>query len=70
MEFVSREGIARGWQSRAPLSKRQEAGGPPHPIEVKDWGESLQRPDGTLRYPADVNVEQLERARRDPNCSG
>ncbi len=42
-------------------------GGPAHPIEVKGWGEPLLAADGSFTDPADVNREQFERARRDPN---
>jgi hypothetical protein len=43
-----------------------ENGGPAHRIEVKGWGEPLLKPDGSFTYPADVNQEQLDRARSDP----
>jgi hypothetical protein len=42
-------------------------GGVPHPIEAKGWGEPLLAPDGSFTYPADVNREQFERAKRDPS---
>jgi hypothetical protein len=41
-------------------------GGPAHRIEVKGWGEPLLKSDGSFSYPADVNQEQVERARADP----
>ena len=43
-----------------------ENGGPAQRIEIKGWGEPLRKPDGSFTYPADVNQEQLERARTDP----
>jgi hypothetical protein len=79
MELVRGEELARGWTPGPPLSKRQEAiegcdflstppdGGPAHPVEVKGWGESLFRADGVFRYAQDIDVEQLQRAERDPN---
>ena len=41
-------------------------GGPAHPIEVKGWGDPLIGADGSFTYPADINVQQFERAQRDP----
>lgn len=41
--------------------------GPAYPIEVKGWGEPLLMPDGSFSFPADVNREQFERAKIDPN---
>ncbi len=35
-------------------------------MEVKGWGEPA-RPDGSFSYDADINVQQLERAKRDPS---
>lgn len=40
---------------------------PPHRIEIEGWGEPLLAPDGSFSYPADVNQEQLQHARSDPN---
>jgi hypothetical protein len=42
-------------------------GGAPHPIEVKGWGEPLLTTDGSFTYPADINREQLDRAKHDAN---
>ena len=33
---------------------------------MKGWGEPLLRPDGSFMYPADINAEQLARAKRNP----
>lgn len=79
VEIVRTEESARGWSPGQILSQRAQpvegcdflstppGGGPPHPIEVKGWGEPLVKTDGSFTYPADINVEQYERARRDPN---
>jgi hypothetical protein len=78
VEIVRQEEIARGWSPGPPLSKSRERiegcdffsypadGGPPHPIEVKGWGEPLLTPGGSFTYGADINAQQFERARRDP----
>jgi hypothetical protein len=78
MAIVRAEETARGWTPGPALSKKQEAlegcdflstppeGGPPHPVEVKGWGESMFRADGSFRYSQDINVEQLGRAQGDP----
>ncbi len=79
IEVLSQAEIARGWQPSPILGqKAQHAegcdvfsyppdGGEAQAIEVKGWGEPLLRPDGKFTYPADVNAEQLQRAKRDPN---
>jgi hypothetical protein len=79
MAIVRAEEKARGWMPGPALSKHQEKlegcdflsgppdGGPPHPVEVKGWGESLFLPDGRFRYRQDINEEQLDRAQRDRN---
>jgi hypothetical protein len=71
--------VARGWQPGPLLAQhaQHEAGcdllstppdgSPPHAIEVKGWGEPLLATDGSFTYPADINREQFERAKRDPN---
>jgi hypothetical protein len=78
VEIVCEAERARGFQPSDLLSQRAQhdegcdvlsvpaSGGPAHPIEVKGWGEPLRKPDGSFTYPADVNQEQLERARTDP----
>lgn len=78
VELVRDAEVARGWTPGAPLSKRREraegcdflstppGGGDPHPVEVKGHGESLLKPDGSLRDQVELNVQQLNRARRDP----
>ncbi len=79
VRIVQEAEAAKGWTATGLLSQRAQHdegcdllstppdGGEPHRIEVKAWGESLLGPDGTFRYPADVNHEQLERAQTDPN---
>ena len=78
-EIVRTEEIVRGWTPGPPLSKQREReegcdflsappdGGQPSPVEVKGWGASLFLPDGRFRHSQDINAEQLDRARRDPN---
>jgi hypothetical protein len=78
VEIVSDSERARGFQPSDLLSQRAqhdegcdllsvpESGGPAHRIEIKGWGEPLLKPGGSFAYPADVNQEQLERARTDP----
>jgi hypothetical protein len=79
MEIVQAEERARGWTPGPPLSQRDQPiegcdffstppdSGDAVAIEVKGWGEPLLRPNGSFSYPADVRVEQYERARRDPH---
>lgn len=79
VEIVRDAEIARGWRPGPLLSQHDQHeegcdllstppdGGPPHRIEVKGWGEPLLAPNGTFNYPADVNREQYERAKNDPN---
>ncbi|GEM_PF-3410990 len=79
VEIVRAAELARGWTPGPQLGQhaQHEAGcdllstppdgGPPHPVEVKGWGEPLLAADGSFTYPADVNREQFERAKRDPN---
>jgi hypothetical protein len=77
VEIVREAEVAKGWNPSEllPQSKQREEGcdilsqppdgGTAHRIEVKGWGEPLR--DGTeFRYQADVNAEQLDRARSDP----
>jgi hypothetical protein len=42
-------------------------GGPPVPIEVKGWGESLRLASGAFRYHQDIRASQFEAAGRDPS---
>ncbi len=79
VEIVREREIARGWAPGPLLGQHAQHeqgcdllssppdGGLPSAIEVKAWGEPLLRPNGTFTYPADVNAEQLERARIDPD---
>jgi hypothetical protein len=76
VEIVRQEEVARGWEPGALLSQPNQRlegcdffstppdGGRPHPIEVKGWGEPLLAASGAFTYPADVNAQQFERARR------
>ncbi len=71
--------LARGWKPRPLLGQHAQHeegcdlfstpphGTHPHRIEVKGWGEPLLAPDGAFTCPADVNREQYERAKSDPN---
>jgi hypothetical protein len=80
VEVVRQAEIARGWEPTPLLGQHAQhvegcdllstppGGGPPRAIEVKGWGEPLLRPDGSCTYPADLNAEQLERAKRDADC--
>jgi hypothetical protein len=73
-EIVRKEELERDWTPGPPLTKTEEAregcdflstpptGGSPDRVEVKGWGEPLLMPDGRFTYPADINVEQHERA--------
>jgi hypothetical protein len=79
VEIVRAAELARGWKPGPLLGQhaQHEAGcdllstppdgGPPHPVEVKGWGEPLLAADDSFTYPADINREQFERATRDPN---
>lgn len=79
VDIVSQEEIDRGWKPGPILGQRAQHdegcdllseppnGAPPQPIEIKGWGEPLLNAAGGFTYPADVNAEQLERARNDPN---
>jgi hypothetical protein len=79
VEIVRSAELARGWTPGPLLSQhdQHEEGcdllstppdsGPPHRIEVKGWGEPLLAENGAFSYPADVNREQFERAKSDPN---
>lgn len=79
VEIVRDAEIARGWtpgpllaqhaqhQEGCDLLSTPPDGGPPHRIEVKGWGESLLADNGAFTYPADVNREQFEHAKDDPN---
>lgn len=75
-EIVRREELGRGWTPGPLLSPHQQrlegcdffstppGKRPPDRVEVKGWGDPLLR-DGRFTYPADINVEQYERA-KDP----
>ena len=77
VDVVRKAEIAKGWNPGELLSQskqREEGcdilswppdGGVAHRIEVKGWGGALRDGD-EFRYPADVNAEQLDRARSDP----
>lgn len=77
IEVVRQSEIARGWtpgeflgqhaqhEEGCDLFSTPPGGGTPCAIEVKAWGEPLLRPDGSFTDPADVNREQLARAKRD-----
>jgi hypothetical protein len=79
IEIVRDAELARGWTPGPLLSQRAQReegcdllstppdGGPPHRIEVKGWGEPLLADNGAFTYPADVNREQFEHAKSDPN---
>jgi hypothetical protein len=79
IRIVTESEKAKGWTPGHFLSQRAQhdqgcdllstppSGGEPHPIEVKAWGEPLVKSDGSFTYPADVNQEQLERAKTDPH---
>jgi hypothetical protein len=72
---------AKGWRPEPRLSVARErvegcdffskpprGGGPAHPIEVKGRGGSIFTATGALRPDViDVNVDQLNRAKRDRN---
>jgi hypothetical protein len=79
VKIVRNEQVGRGWTPGAQVGQREQPregcdflstppeGGPAHPVEVKGWGDPILDKDGSFTYPADINIEQLERARRDPN---
>ena len=79
MELVFAEEIRRGWQPGPLLSQRRQPeegcdffsvppdGNPAHPVEVKGWGAPFIDDLGRFSFPAEVLVEQLDRARRDSN---
>lgn len=79
VEIVRAAELAQGWTPGPPLAQhaQHEAGcdllstppdgGPPHPVEVKGWGEPLLATEDSFTYPADINREQFKRATRDPN---
>lgn len=79
VEIVRDAEVARGWQPGPLLGQHAQHqqgcdllstppdGGSAHPIEVKGWGDPLLTPDGSFSFPADVNREQFERAKIDPN---
>jgi hypothetical protein len=78
VEIVRDAELARGWTPGPLLSQRVQheegcdllstppGGGAPQRVEVKGWGEPLTS-DNAFTYPADVNREQYEHAKRDPN---
>lgn len=78
VEIVRDAEFVRGWTPGPLLNQHAQHeegcdllstppdGGPPHRIEVKGWGEPLTA-DGAFTYPADVNREQYEHAKSDPN---
>lgn len=79
VNIVRERETARGWMPGPVLGQHDQHqegcdllsappdGGPAHRIEVKGWGEPLLAADGSFTYPADVNHEQVERAKSDPN---
>ena len=78
VEIVRNGEIARGWSPGPLLGQHQQHeegcdllskppdGRPPNRIEVKGWGEPLLMSDGSFTDRADVNHEQMDRARNDP----
>jgi hypothetical protein len=67
---------SRGWQVDPPLAQIRQPvegcdffatspGGDRHAIEVKGWGEPLLGPSGRFLHAADINAEQLRRAKDD-----
>jgi hypothetical protein len=81
MAIVRAEEVAKGWTPGPTLTPRMQRvegcdflSQPPggehvHPIEVKGWSEPLlvAVDDDAFKDLAEVNAEQLERARSDPN---
>jgi hypothetical protein len=79
VEIVRDAELARGWTPGPLLGQHDQHkegcdllstppnGGPPHRIEVKGWSEPLLADNSAFTYPADVNREQFERAKSDPN---
>jgi len=79
VETVCAEEVAKGWMPGPLLGQQVQRlegcdflstppdGGPGHPVEVKGWGEPIIGPDGSILDRADINVEQFERAKADPN---
>ena len=43
------------------------AGGDPHPVEVKGWGEPFLSVSGRFNYAQDIRASQMEAAQPDPN---
>jgi hypothetical protein len=79
VEIIRKEEIARGWKPGPALSKRRKAeagcdflstppgGGEPEAVEVKSLGHSLLGVRDPAFLRANVNPEQVARARRDPH---
>jgi hypothetical protein len=79
MEIVLAEEIAAGWTPRvlgaAALEKQHgcdilsvpPAGGDPHPVEVKGWGDPFIAARRQFGYDQDIRASQMEAAERDPN---
>jgi hypothetical protein len=79
IQIVRAAELAHGWTPGPLLSQHDQHeegcdllstppdGGPPHRIEAKGWGEPLLTLDGAFTDPADVNREQYEHAKNDPN---
>jgi hypothetical protein len=79
IELVRAGEEARGWRPGPLLGQSEQHnegcdflstppdGGPPHPVEVKGWGDPLRKASGGWSYLADLRAEQLDRARSDPN---
>jgi len=79
MEVVLAEEIAAGWAPRvlgaAALEKQHgcdilstpPAGGDPHPVEVKGWGDPFIAARRRFAYDQDIRASQMEAAKRDPN---
>lgn len=79
VEIVRAEEFAKGWKPGPQLAQSAQAregcdflsappeGGPPLPVEVKGWGEPMFGAGGRPIDKADINTEQMERAKADPN---
>lgn len=79
IEIVRAAEQARGWEVGPQLGQRAQRkagcdllsmppdGGPRHPVEVKGWGAPLIAAEDSFSYPAEVNREQYDRAKHDPN---
>jgi hypothetical protein len=79
MEIVLAEEMAAGWTPRvlgaAALEKQHgcdilsvpPAGGDPHPVEVKGWGDPFIASRRRFGYDQDIRASQMEAPERDPN---